>query len=55
VDDALLLAESEEELQNMIVSLQESTSSMDLKINVGKTKVMVRLVVRMLTRQMNCF
>jgi hypothetical protein len=26
-DDALLLAESEEELQNMIVSLQESTSS----------------------------
>jgi hypothetical protein len=24
-DDALLLAESEEELQNMIVSLQEST------------------------------
>jgi hypothetical protein len=25
----------------MIVSLQESTSSMDLKLNVGKTKVMV--------------
>jgi hydrogenase maturation factor len=44
-DDALLLAESEEELQSMIASLQESTSSMDLKINVGKTKVIVISIV----------
>jgi hypothetical protein len=37
-DDALLLAESEEELQNMIVSLQESTSSMDKRVCIfGKT------------------
>lgn len=40
-DDAMLLAESVEELQSMLDCLEESTKSMDLKINVGKTKIMV--------------
>jgi Reverse transcriptase (RNA-dependent DNA polymerase)/Endonuclease-reverse transcriptase len=40
-DDAVVVAESAEELQSMLVSLEESTRSMDLKINGGKTKIMV--------------
>ncbi|MFA0954709.1 RNA-directed DNA polymerase, partial [Klebsiella pneumoniae] len=40
-DDALLLAESEVELQDLLNSLNESVSSMHLRINASKTKVLV--------------
>ena len=40
-DDALLVAESEDELQGMLERFHVSTKSMDLRINVSKTKVMV--------------
>lgn len=40
-DDALLVAESEEKLQEMLNRLEESTKKMDLRINISKTKVMV--------------
>ncbi|MFA0954716.1 RNA-directed DNA polymerase, partial [Klebsiella pneumoniae] len=40
-DDAVLLAEGEADLQSMLDALNGSTESMNLRINVGKTKVMV--------------
>jgi hypothetical protein len=40
-DDAVVLAESEEELQEMLEKLELSTKGMDLKINVSKTKIVI--------------
>jgi hypothetical protein len=40
-DDAVLLAENADELQRMLDSLNEGTTSMNLRVNVGKTKVVV--------------
>jgi hypothetical protein len=40
-DDAVVLAESEEELQVMLEKLELSTRGMDLKINVSKTKIVI--------------
>jgi hypothetical protein len=40
-DDVVVLAESEEELQEMLEKLELSTRGMDLKINVSKTKIVI--------------
>ena len=40
VDDATLMAESEEELNSLLVKVKEETEKAGLKLNVRKTKIM---------------
>ena len=39
-DDTTLMAESEEELKNLLRKLQEESEKAGLKLNVQKTKIM---------------
>ena len=39
-DDASLIAESEEELKNLLMKVKEETEKVDLKLNIQKTKIM---------------
>ena len=39
-DDASLIAESEEELKNLLMQVKEETEKVDLKLNIQKTKIM---------------
>ena len=40
-DDAILTAESEEELKNPLTRVQEESEKADLKLNIQETKIMV--------------
>ena len=39
VDDATLMAESEEELKNLLMRVKEETEKASLKLNIEKTKI----------------
>ena len=39
-DDATLMAESEEELKNLLMKVKEESEKVDLKLNIQKTKTM---------------
>ena len=39
-DDTTLMAESEEELKNLLMKLKEESEKVGLKLNVQKTKIM---------------
>ena len=39
-DDTTLMAESEEELKNLLMKLREENEKVDLKLNIQKTKSM---------------
>ena len=40
-DDTTLMAESEEELQNLLMKVKEENEKVGLKLNIQKTKIMV--------------
>ena len=40
-DDTTLMAESEEELKNLLMKVEEESEKVGLKLNIQKTKVMV--------------
>ena len=39
-DDTTLMAESEEELKNLLMKLKEESEKVGLKLNIRKTKIM---------------
>ena len=39
-DDTTLMAESEEELERLLMKVKEKTEKVDLKLNIQKTKIM---------------
>ena len=39
-DDTTLMAESEEELQNLLIKVKEESEKVGLKLNIQKTKIM---------------
>ena len=39
-DDTTLMAESEEELKNLLMNVKEESEIVDLKLNIQKTKIM---------------
>ena len=39
-DDTILMAESEEELKNLLMKLKEESEKVGLKLNIQKTKIM---------------
>ena len=39
-DDTTLMAESEEELKSLLMSMREESEKVDLKLNFHKTKIM---------------
>ena len=39
-DDTTLMAESEEELKNILMKVKEESEKADLKLNIQKTKIM---------------
>ena len=40
-DDTSLMAESEEELKSLLMTVKEESENVDLKLNIQKTKIMV--------------
>ena len=40
IDDTTLIAESEEELKNLLMKMQEESEKAGLKVNIKKTKIM---------------
>ena len=40
VDDTILMAESEEELKNLLMKVKEESEKVGLKLNIWKTKIM---------------
>ena len=40
VDDTTLIAESEEELKNLLMKVKEESEKVGLKLNIQKTKIM---------------
>ena len=40
VDDTTLMAESEEELKNLLMKVKEESENVGLKLNIQKTKIM---------------
>ena len=40
VDDMTLMADSEEELKNLLMKVKETSEKMGLKLNIGKNKIM---------------
>ena len=43
-DDTTFMAESEEELKSLLVSVKEESEKVGLKLNIQKTKIMVSLL-----------
>ena len=39
-DDTTLMAESEEELKSLLMTVKEDSENVDLKLNIQKTKIM---------------
>ena len=46
-DDTTLMAESEEELKNLLIRVKEEREKYVLKLNIEKTKIMAFLVAQM--------
>ena len=46
-DDTTLMAESEEELKNLLIRVKEEREKYVLKLNIKKTKIMAFLVAQM--------
>ena len=44
-DDTTLMAESEEELKNLLMKLKEESEKVGLKLNIQKTKIMLSGVI----------
>jgi len=44
-DDTTLMAESEEELQNLLIKVKEESEKVGLKLNVQKTKIMASSII----------
>ena len=40
-DDTTVMAESEEELKNLLIKVKEESEKVGLKLNIQKTKIMV--------------
>ena len=40
VDDTTLMAESDEELKNLLMKVKEESEKVDLKLNIQKSKIM---------------
>ena len=40
VDDTILMAESKEELKNLLMKVKEDSEKVDFKLNIQKTKIM---------------
>ena len=40
IDDTTLMAESEEELQSLLIEVKEESKKVGLKLNIQKTKIM---------------
>ena len=40
-DDTIFMAESKEELKNILMKVKEESEKVDLKLNIQKTKIMV--------------
>ena len=40
-DDTTLMAESKEELKNLLMKVKEESENVGLKLNIQKTKIMV--------------
>ena len=40
IDDTTLMAESEEELKNLLIKVKEESENVGLKLNIQKTKIM---------------
>ena len=40
-DDTILMAESEEELKSLLMTVKEESEKVGLKLNIQKTKIMV--------------
>ena len=45
VDDTTLMAESEEELKNLLMRVKEKSGKAGLKLNIQKTKIMASLPI----------
>ena len=43
-DDTTLMAESEEELKNLLIKVKEESEKVGLKLNIQKTKIMASMV-----------
>ena len=48
-DDTTLMAESEEELKNLLMKVKEESEKVDLKLNIQKTKIMYQVPSTMKT------
>ena len=44
-DDTTLMAESEEELKNLLMKVKEETENVGLKLNIQKTKIMASTTI----------
>ena len=44
-DDTTLMAESEEELKNLLMKFKEETENVGLKLNIQKTKIMASTTI----------
>jgi len=44
-DDTTLMAESEEELKNLLMKFKEETENVGLKVNIQKTKIMASTTI----------
>ena len=45
VDDTTLMAESEEELKNLLMKVKEENEKLGLKLNIQKTKIMASVPI----------
>ena len=52
-DDTTLMAESEEELKNLLMKVKEESEKVDLKLNIQKTKMGIRSQCFMANRWRN--
>ena len=44
-DDIILMAESEEELKNLLIKVKEESEKADLKLNIQKTRILVSVLI----------
>ena len=44
-DDAILMAESEEELKSLLMKVKEESEKVGLKLNIQKTKIMASVPI----------
>ena len=45
VDDTILMAESEEELESLLMKVKEESEKVGLKLNIQKTKIMASVPI----------